>query len=165
MATLWLQEMLPRKGIATYITEVSFDNISVFCCKRCFPVRGLRLCGKMESMEETLDPITLEKARKALYYFWVAYKGGESLTPEEREEAMNSSLRGLYIPGLVGLAEDLGLDKMTLDEIEEYVRELYRKNAPTYIESRGEPEILTPEEVKEFYRKTWGIALEEEDRR
>ncbi len=75
---------------------------------------------------------------------------------------MNASLDGLYIPGLVALAEYHGLDKMTLEEIEEYVRELYRRNAPTFIESRGEPEILTPEEVKEFYRKSWGITLEEE---
>ncbi|WP_243030128.1 hypothetical protein [Thermus altitudinis] len=115
-------------------------------------------------MEETLDPITLEKARKALHYFCVVYEGGRPLTPEEREGIMNASLRGFYIPELVGLAEDLGLDKMTLDEIEEYVRELYRKNAPTFIESRGEPEILTPEEVKEFYRKSWGITLEEDEK-
>ena len=114
-------------------------------------------------MEETLDPITVEKARKALYYLQVVASGGESLSPEEREEAMNTGLGRFYVPGLVGLAEHLGLDKMTLDEIEEYVRELYRKNAPTFIESRGEPEILTPEEVKEFYRKTWGITLDEEE--
>ncbi len=37
-----LQEMLPRKGIATPGGAQKDGSLARLCCKRCFPVRGLR---------------------------------------------------------------------------------------------------------------------------